>query len=179
MLHCGSCLLEVDTLCLSTLQVESVAGSLADALHTAQAAAGSACDAEIQLFEHLVDKAEALLQSPRAGGDGGFCASSCVVLTMGTEAVICNTVRPCTGVTMLVRCAPATASAGCPIVSPSHLLTTPQRLQGPSVAQQPQQALFAAWTRTLMPCLTLMRTFSGLPGSLLVLTGALLPTQSG
>ena len=70
-------------LCLCTMQVGSVAGSLADALHTAQGAADSACDAEIKLFEHLVDKAEALLQSPRAGGDGGFCPIFCVVLIMG------------------------------------------------------------------------------------------------
>ena len=81
LLHCGCRLLEI-TPC--TLQVESVAGSLTDALDTAQEAADSACDAEIQLFEHLVDKAEALLQSPRAGGNGGFCASSCVVLVVGT-----------------------------------------------------------------------------------------------
>lgn len=81
--HCGSCLLDLFSSPVS-LQVESVAGSLADALHTAQVAADSACDAEIQLFKHLVDKAEALLQSPRAGGDGGFCASFCIVLIIGT-----------------------------------------------------------------------------------------------
>ena len=71
-----------------------MAGSLAGALHTAQVAADSACDAEIQLFEHLVDKAEALLQSPRAGGDGGFCPTLCVVLITG--AVIRNSALPCT-----------------------------------------------------------------------------------
>ena len=79
MLHVALVLLTSPHLHLCTLQAELVAGSLAGALHTAQAAADSACDAEIQLFEHLVDKAEALLQSPQAGGDGGFCASCCVL----------------------------------------------------------------------------------------------------
>ena len=82
----------VTRLFVCTVQVESMAGSLAGALHTAQVAAGSACDAEIQLFQHLVDKAEELLQSPRAGGDGEFCPCICVVLVMG--AVICDHAHP-------------------------------------------------------------------------------------
>lgn len=40
------------------------------------------------------------------------------------------------------------------------------------MAQQLLEALFVAWTRTLMLCLTLMRTFSGKPGRWLLPTGA-------